>query len=117
MVGERGFEPPTPWSRTGKLQNPKCFAWCRLGAGKPFFLLPSIVPILYRESGSVGHDLDFAITAAAGPSSRLAPLCSRCVRHLFAKRCPPDPSIPSPLSFRSQLSAELHNCRSSLLHS
>src|SRR5580692_2741582 len=31
--------PPAPWSRTIELKNPKCFAWCRLGTRKPFFLL------------------------------------------------------------------------------
>jgi len=31
MVGERGFEPPTPWSRTRSKSNSKCFTRCRLG--------------------------------------------------------------------------------------
>src|ERR1017187_5036628 len=31
MVGERGFEPPTPWSRTKCKSKSKCFIWCRLG--------------------------------------------------------------------------------------
>ena len=40
MVGERGFEPPTPWSRTERRSNPKCFNWCRLGAKTPNLLSP-----------------------------------------------------------------------------
>src|ERR1017187_5209291 len=31
MVGERGFEPPTPWSRTKCKSKSQCFIWCRLG--------------------------------------------------------------------------------------
>jgi hypothetical protein len=42
MVGERGFEPPTPWSRTREFKNPKCFIWCRLGARTLFFLSPQL---------------------------------------------------------------------------
>ena len=49
LVGERGFEPPAPWSRTMKLQTPKYFIWCRLGAAYLLFSR-SVVPILYRTS-------------------------------------------------------------------
>ena len=40
LVGERGFEPPTPWSRTERKSNPKCFDWCRLGAKNLTFSRP-----------------------------------------------------------------------------
>jgi hypothetical protein len=52
MVGERGFEPPTPWSRTERRSNPKCFNWCRLGAETPNFLSPSIVLLVPSRFGS-----------------------------------------------------------------
>ena len=55
MVGERGFEPPTPWSRTKSRSKSKCFIWCRLGLGAraPFFLSLScteVVPNVHREA-------------------------------------------------------------------
>ena len=64
LVGERGFEPPTPWSRTMKFKNSKCFIWCRLGTRKPFFLSLQ----LYRDFGVAdagsAHVLKPALTPA-----------------------------------------------------
>lgn len=45
MVGERGLEPPTPWSRTKSWSKSKCFIRCCLRARKPFLLSPQ----LYRR--------------------------------------------------------------------
>ena len=42
LVGERGFEPPTPWSRTKSRSKSKSFIRCRLGARKPVLLLPQL---------------------------------------------------------------------------
>jgi len=42
LVGERGFEPPTPWSRTTKSKHSKCFIWCRLGTRKTTLSLPQL---------------------------------------------------------------------------
>jgi len=49
MVGERGFEPPTPWSRTMKTKNSKCFIWCRLREQPTSFSLAQ----LYRSCTEV----------------------------------------------------------------
>ena len=56
MVGERGFEPPTPWSRTKNSKNSKCFIWCRLGARKSRSFSPSVVPNLSRAARLDGID-------------------------------------------------------------
>ena len=42
LVGERGFEPPTPWSRTKYFKHSKCFIRCRLGARKTTLSLPQL---------------------------------------------------------------------------
>src|SRR5215472_16624881 len=46
LVGERGFEPPTPWSRTKSRTKSKCFIWRRLGARKPFFFSPQLYRVV-----------------------------------------------------------------------
>src|SRR5882762_2356564 len=38
LVGERGFEPPTPWSRTMKLQTPSALSGVASGAVHRFSL-------------------------------------------------------------------------------
>jgi len=49
LVGERGFEPPTPGPRTMKLQHSKCFIWCRLGSSGYPYSLSSVVPKCTEE--------------------------------------------------------------------
>ena len=49
LVGERGFEPPTPWSRSREGQKSKCFIWCRIEAKNQSFFRLSVGPQLYRK--------------------------------------------------------------------
>jgi hypothetical protein len=49
MVGERGFEPPTPWSRTMKVQTPSALSGVAEESASHFFSR-AVVPKLYRES-------------------------------------------------------------------
>jgi hypothetical protein len=48
MVGARGFEPPTPWSRTIWIENPNRFFGVAYGPDPRSFLHLN-VPKLYRE--------------------------------------------------------------------
>jgi hypothetical protein len=49
VVGARGFEPPTPWSRSRQLKNYKCHVWCRL-PGKTATNLPLELDGSWTES-------------------------------------------------------------------
>src|SRR5437588_5083478 len=52
MVGARGFEPPTPWSRTRKSKIHKCRIWCRLRDRWP--LIPALeLDGSWTDSGGV----------------------------------------------------------------
>jgi hypothetical protein len=53
MVGARGFEPPTPWSRTIWIENLNRFRGVAYGPDTRSFLR-SNVPKLYREFGKQG---------------------------------------------------------------
>jgi hypothetical protein len=49
MVGERGFEPPTPWSRTMRVKIPSASFGVAYGS-EHYSFFPSVVPKLYRAS-------------------------------------------------------------------
>src|SRR5215469_8829867 len=70
LVGERGFEPPTPWSRTKSRSKSKCFIRCRLGAGKRVLLSPQS----YRSCTESGLPL---LTSMGRPPFRVEQLCTR----------------------------------------
>ena len=53
MVGERGFEPPTPLVPNYQGQNSKCFTWCRLGTRTPFFLSLSCTEVVPKILASL----------------------------------------------------------------
>src|ERR1022692_5084985 len=46
LVGERGFEPPTPLVPNYESTNSKCFIWCRLGNSVPLFLSLSCTEVV-----------------------------------------------------------------------
>src|SRR5229473_800377 len=50
LVGERGFEPPTPWSRTMKLKNPSALSGVAYEPKIRSFS-PSVVPSCTELSG------------------------------------------------------------------
>jgi ABC-type amino acid transport substrate-binding protein len=42
VVGAKGFEPSTSWSRTGSFENPKSCRWCRIGTKTTFLQTPQL---------------------------------------------------------------------------
>ena len=68
MVGERGFEPPTPWSRTLNVKTLSGFV-VSLRDKKPFFLLINRTETVPRAFGTLLQELRLASISRGMSSS------------------------------------------------
>jgi hypothetical protein len=96
MVGARGFEPPTPWSRSRPLKNYKCCVWCRLPV-KTATNLPLELDGSWTENHTphglvniAGRDISFCAIEHEDIGERYSfGLASRCSQGLVPQaRCP-----------------------------